>query len=54
VADLGDVEAVVLETDGEFSVVHVGESRRESTLRDVPGAGGRAPRDRRHVGRAAG
>ena len=44
VADLGEVEAIVLETDGEFSVVHFGEPRRDPTTRDVPGAGVRAPR----------
>ncbi len=47
------IQAVVLETDGKFSVVHVGEARRESTLRDVPGAGGRAPRGDRHAKTAA-
>ena len=36
VADLGDVEAVVLETNGTFSVVHVGAPREASTLKDVP------------------
>ena len=41
VADLAVVEAVVLETNGEFSVLHfgrVGPPPRRSTLRDVPGA----------------
>ena len=36
VADLADVEAVVLETNGAFSVVHVGTPRQSSALRDVP------------------
>ena len=52
VADLSEVEAVVLETDGEFSVVHVGEARHDSTLRDVPGAGRRGSRSVRHAARA--
>ena len=41
VADLDAVEAVVLETSGEFSVLHFGHAGappRHSTLRDVPGA----------------
>jgi len=53
VADLHDVEAVVLETDGEFSVVHVGNGRRDSTtLRDVPGVGRHAKQPVRHTARA--
>ncbi len=40
IADLGDVEAIVLETDGSFSVIgHVPGSR--STLEDVHGADSR-------------
>ena len=43
VADLEEVEAVVLETNGSFSVLHVGaSSRRSSTLQGVPGARGLA------------
>ncbi|MFN2565969.1 MAG: DUF421 domain-containing protein [Gemmatimonadaceae bacterium] len=52
VADLGEVEAVVLETDGEFSVLHVGDAGRDSTLRDVPEARPRAHRDAKHARRA--
>ena len=40
VADLADVEAVVLETNGTFSVVHFGEPREASTLADVPEVAG--------------
>jgi uncharacterized membrane protein YcaP (DUF421 family) len=36
VADLADVEAVVLETNGAFSVIHLGAPSRASSLRDVP------------------
>jgi uncharacterized membrane protein YcaP (DUF421 family) len=36
VADLAEVEAVVMETNGSFSVVHGGEPSKVSTLRDVP------------------
>ena len=39
VADLDRVEAVVLETNGGFSVIHLGASAKASALRDVPGAG---------------
>ncbi len=53
VTDLGDVEAVVLETDGEFSVAHFGAPRKDSTLRDVPGAPPRAKRDSAHTKTAA-
>ena len=38
VADMSTVEAIVLETNGGFSVVHDGKPGRASTLRDVPGA----------------
>jgi uncharacterized membrane protein YcaP (DUF421 family) len=41
VADLDEVEAVVLETNGVFSVLHFGRGGappHRSTLRDVPGA----------------
>ena len=37
IADLGEVEAVVLETNGSFSVIHTGRPAHASTLRDVPG-----------------
>ncbi len=55
VADLEDVEAVVLETNGAFSVVHFGTPSAASALRDVPGmqsgdaptGPNPAPRDRR-------
>ena len=40
VADLADVEAVVLETNGAFSVVHIGVRGGLSALQDVPGARG--------------
>jgi uncharacterized membrane protein YcaP (DUF421 family) len=53
VTDLGEVEAVVLETDGEFSVVHSGTRSRASTLRDVPGAAGRGHRPAAHSEKAA-
>jgi len=51
VADVDEVEAVVLETNGSFSVLHFGTPSHRSTLCDVPGAdrsdgradGGRAP-----------
>jgi uncharacterized membrane protein YcaP (DUF421 family) len=36
VADLEDVEAVVIETNGAFSVIHLGVPSRASSLRDVP------------------
>ena len=36
VADLDAVEAVVLETNGAFSVVHIGTPSSASSLRDVP------------------
>ena len=51
VADMGDVEAVVLETNGSFSVVHDdGTPKRSPTLRDVPGAAAPAEEERtRHV-----
>jgi uncharacterized membrane protein YcaP (DUF421 family) len=45
VADLGKVEAIVLETNGSFSVVHDGKPRRSSTLRDVPGPTSEEGRD---------
>ncbi len=38
VADLEQVEAVVLETNGAFSVIHIGKPDQHSALRDVPGA----------------
>ena len=38
VADEGAVEAVVLETNGKFSVLHVGSRPQKPTLRDVPNA----------------
>ena len=38
VADLEQVEAVVLETNGAFSVIHIGKPAKLSALRDVPGA----------------
>jgi uncharacterized membrane protein YcaP (DUF421 family) len=69
VADLDEVEAVVLETSGEFSVLHFGHvgAPRHSTLRDVRGApeygehaenggarvGGQAPRAAAHAQTAA-
>jgi uncharacterized membrane protein YcaP (DUF421 family) len=34
--DMTDVDSVVLETDGTFSVVHESKDVRESSLRDVP------------------
>jgi len=37
IADLEEVEAVVLETNGSFSVIHKGHPSQASTLRDVPG-----------------
>ena len=37
IADLAEVEAVVLETNGSFSVIHTGRPSQASTLRDVPG-----------------
>ena len=50
VADMDEVEAVVLESSGEFSVLHVGDAGRgSSTLRDVPGAGPHSHRDLRHA-----
>ena len=52
VADLGEIEAVVLETNGEFSVLHFGAPSHHSThstLRDVPGA----LEERDHAERAA-
>ena len=36
-ADLDQVEAVVLETNGSLSIIHSGESDGTSALRDVPG-----------------
>ena len=45
IADLEDVEAVVLETNGAFSVVHVGTPGRASTLRNIPEAGGTPDRE---------
>jgi uncharacterized membrane protein YcaP (DUF421 family) len=54
VADLSEVEAIVLETDGEFSVLHVGQSRRTPTLRDVPGLADRGPHDVPFAKRATG
>lgn len=36
VMDMTDVDSVVLETDGTFSVVHESKDVRESSLRDVP------------------
>ncbi len=54
VADLDDVEAVVLETDGEFSVLHFGAPRRQPTLRDVPGAAHEADRGEDRPARAGG
>jgi uncharacterized membrane protein YcaP (DUF421 family) len=50
-ADLADVDAVVLETDGEFSVTHFGSSRRFSTLRDVPLATEDGDRGEAHIAR---
>jgi uncharacterized membrane protein YcaP (DUF421 family) len=55
VTDLEQVEAVVLETDGEFSVLHFGRPSNASALRDVAGANGdgnrtdrpAAPREKR-------
>lgn len=38
VADLEHVEAVVLETNGAFSVIHIGKPAQHSTLQDVPAA----------------
>ena len=49
VADLGEVEAIVLETNGSFSVVHDGKPKRSSTLRDVPGAAAHAEERTRPV-----
>jgi uncharacterized membrane protein YcaP (DUF421 family) len=51
-ASLEEVEAIVLETDGEFSIVHATDKRHGSTLRDVPGAGRREPRPPRYAARA--
>ena len=49
IADVDDVEAVVMETNGEFSVLHVGAPAGHSTLYDVPGTPeekhGREPTD---------
>lgn len=39
VADLEQVEAVVLETNGGFSVIHFGTPSNAPTLADVPGGG---------------
>jgi hypothetical protein len=36
-ADLTQVDAVVLETNGSLSVIHFGQPGEWSTLRDVPG-----------------
>jgi uncharacterized membrane protein YcaP (DUF421 family) len=52
VASLDEVEAIVLETDGEFSIVQATDKRRGSTLRDVPGAGRRDSRPPRYAARA--
>jgi uncharacterized membrane protein YcaP (DUF421 family) len=49
VADMGEVEAVVLETNGSFSVVHDGKPERSPTLRDVPGATARAEHAAEHA-----
>lgn len=38
VGDLEDVEAVVLETNGQFSVIHPRHAAHRSALSDVPGA----------------
>ena len=53
VADLDEVEAVVLETNGTFSVLHYGHAGapRTSTLRDVPGAAEYADRAENDGGR---
>ncbi len=37
-ADLDQVEAVVLETNGSLSIVHAGDFGEPSAMRDVPGA----------------
>ncbi len=51
-ADLADVDAVVLETDGEFSVAHFGSSHQQSsTLRDVPPVEEESDRADAHVAR---
>ena len=49
VADLADAEAVVLETDGEFSVIHFGTPRQGTTLRDVPDVALRSQRDGKYA-----
>lgn len=45
IADLGQVDAVVLETDGSFSVIREIGAGKTSTLVDVEGIPGRAPPD---------
>jgi uncharacterized membrane protein YcaP (DUF421 family) len=54
VADLEEVEAVVLETDGAFSVLHFGTPGHQPTVRDVPGATEEGDRAEDRVGSAGG